>query len=93
MKVYAQEAMLESIKQIKQQVTILMSEQGTQQVDGPKVVSQLNKYGRAVGFGMDGNKLKITLNIKGLDQEKWLSVAYEIIKEVNSSLKTKEHVI
>lgn len=93
MKVYAQEAMLESIKQIKQQVTILMSEQGTQQVDGPKVVSQLNKYGRAVGFGMDGNKLKITLNIKGLDQEKWLSVAYEIIKEVNLSLKTKEHVI
>lgn len=92
-KVYGTEAMLESIKQIKQQITILMSEQGTKNVDGPKVVEALNKYGRSVGFGMEGNKLKITLMIKGMEQEKWLSIAYEIIKEIKNTVKTEEHVV
>lgn len=91
-KVYGSSAMLESIKQVKQQITILMSEQGTKNVEGPKLVEALNKYGRSVGFGMDGNKLKITLAIKGQEQEKWVSLAYQIIKEIKDAVKEEEHV-
>ncbi|MGE8207413.1 transcription-repair coupling factor [Heyndrickxia sp. NPDC080065] len=90
-KVLGSDALLESMKQVKQQITILISEQGTQNIDGPKVVNALNKYGRSVGFGMDGNKLKITLTTKGLDQEKWLHIAYEIINELKEAAKTEEH--
>ncbi|QQZ09498.1 transcription-repair coupling factor [Heyndrickxia vini] len=91
-KVYGSSAKLESIKQVKQQITILMTEQGTKNVDGPKLVESLNKYGRSVGFGMDGNKLKITLVTKGLEQEKWVSLAYQIIKEIKDAVKEEEHV-
>jgi len=92
MKVYSIEAHLESVKQTKQVISILVSEKGTQNIDGPRVVEVCNKYGRSVGFGMDGNKLKITLNIKGIQEDKWLSIIMDIVKELKNASKQTEHV-
>jgi transcription-repair coupling factor (superfamily II helicase) len=92
MKVYAGNAYLESMKQAKQVITILMSEKGTKNVDGLKVVEVCSRFGRSVGFGMDGAKLKITLNTKGQQESDWLVTAYNIIKELQQAIKPMEHV-
>ena len=62
MKVYAKNTKLESIKQDKKTVNIFMSQEGTAQIDGSKVFNLCNKHGRAVGLGMEGSKLKISIN-------------------------------
>ena len=41
-----------------------MSEEGTNEVDGAKVFSVCNEHGRMVGLGMEGTKLKITLQTR-----------------------------
>ncbi|WP_018663670.1 transcription-repair coupling factor [Heyndrickxia acidiproducens] len=92
MKVYAKEAMLASIKQSKQLITILMSEAGTKVVNGPMVVDIVKKYGRSAGFGMDGNQLKITLNIKNFKDNEWLSTCSDMIKELRKAFKSVEKV-
>lgn len=89
MKIHAQQSNLESIKQDKHQVTILMTEEGSKQVDGEKVVKICNKYGRMVGFGMEEDKLKITLNTQKVSMEKWFHVAFEIIKQLKGAIKSK----
>jgi len=91
MKVYAKDAMLSSIKQNKQLITILMSEAGTKIVNGPKVVDIVKKYGRSVGFGMDGSQLKITLDIKNSKDNQWLYTCTEMIRELRDAFeKSKE---
>jgi len=39
-----------------------LSEEGTGQVDGGKIVEESMKFERAVGFGMDGMQLKLTID-------------------------------
>ena len=90
MKVYAKEAMLSSIKQNKQLITILMSEKGSKQVNGPKVVDIVRKYGRSAGFGMEGNQLKITLDIKKSKGHEWLYTCTEMIRELRGAFERAE---
>ncbi|MBA4538426.1 transcription-repair coupling factor [Bacillus aquiflavi] len=80
MKVLGMEAGVESIKQVKQEVTILLSEQGSNQIDGQKIFQLSNKYRKIIGLGMDGNKLKMVLHIKGIASTEWLVITYEMIK-------------
>lgn len=90
MKVYAKEAMLSSIKQNKQLITILMSEKGSKQVNGPKVVDIVRQYGRSAGFGMEGNQLKITLDIKKSKGHEWLYTCTEMIRELRGAFLRAE---
>lgn len=89
MKVHAQEALLESIKQTKQLITILVSEEGTSQIDGAKVIDIVNKFGRSVGFGMEGSQFKITLKINGMEEEQWLETCSEMIKALKNIKKQR----
>lgn len=87
MKIFAKDVHLESIKQTKNEVTILVSEKGTPLLDGSKVVELCQTYGRMMGYGMDGYKLKITMNIKNVPVEKWFSIAYNIIQNLKEAKK------
>ncbi len=87
MKVYANKAKLESMKQSKSVVTIFMSEEGTNEVDGAKVFNVCNKHGRMVGLGMEGTKLKITLKVDRISPNEWLAIAKEIMKELEKAKK------
>jgi len=87
MKIHASKTKLESIKQHKDTVTILMSEEGTKEIDGSKVFEVCSPYGRMAGLGMEDNRLKITLNVKNMDTDKWLSTAYDIIKNLEKAKK------
>ena len=49
---------IESIKQVKEEVTILLSDEASGKIDGQKVFQLTNQYGRMVGLGMEGKSLK-----------------------------------
>jgi transcription-repair coupling factor (superfamily II helicase) len=91
MKIYAKNTKLESIKQDKKSVNIFMSPDGTAQIDGSKVFNLCNKHGRAVGLGMEGSKLKISINTSRLESSKWFNMAYDIIKHLDEALKVEEN--
>ncbi|WP_406685958.1 transcription-repair coupling factor [Rossellomorea vietnamensis] len=92
MKIYAKNTKLESIKQDKKTVNIFMSPEGTAQIDGSKVFNLCNKHGRAVGLGMEGSKLKISINTTRLEASKWFNMAYDIIKHLDEAVKIEESV-
>jgi len=87
MKVYARQAKLELIKQSKTDISIFMSEEGTKEIDGTKVFGICNRHGRAVVPGMDGSRLKITIQINRLQTKEWLTISTEIMKELGKAKK------
>ncbi|OAH56776.1 transcription-repair coupling factor [Domibacillus aminovorans] len=93
MKIHAAKTKLESMKQSKGTVTILMSEQGTKEIDGTKVFSICNKFGRMCGLGMDEQKLKVTIDIKKAPEQGWFNAALELISELETAKKQpQQHV-
>ncbi|WP_078414563.1 transcription-repair coupling factor [Priestia abyssalis] len=82
MKVYAKLYLVESIMQAKQNVTILLSEEASDTIDGAKLFKAGNEFGRMISLGMEGKKVKMVINTKGLAQEKWLDIAYQMIKDL-----------
>lgn len=82
MKVYAKLYLVESIIQAKQNVTILLSEEASGTIDGAKLFKAGNEFGRMISLGMEGKKVKMVINTKGLAQEKWLDIAYHLIKDL-----------
>ncbi|TYS13661.1 transcription-repair coupling factor [Rossellomorea vietnamensis] len=90
MKVYARQAKLESIKQNKKEVSIFMSPEGTQEIDGSKVFDICNKHGRTVGLGMEEQKLKITINTNRMKTSQWFNIAYDIVKNIHLARKDAE---
>ncbi|MBS4221089.1 transcription-repair coupling factor [Bacillus sp. FJAT-49711] len=87
MKVYARQAKLELIKQSKTEISIFMSEEGTKEIDGTKVFAICNQHGRIVGLGMDGSRLKITIQTNRLQTDEWLKISTDIMKELNKAKK------
>ncbi|WP_174734820.1 transcription-repair coupling factor [Mesobacillus harenae] len=87
LKVYAQTAQTESIKQTKQDVTILVSEEGSSQIDGQKLFAISNQHRKLVGLGMEGKKLKIVLHINNLKLNEWFDIAVEMAKGLHDSRK------
>lgn len=93
MKVYALLAGVETIKQVKQEVTILVNERASSTIDGQKVFAFSNKYPRMIGLGMEGQKLKLTIQTKGTETAHWLNIAFEMIKGLQSAKKGQENPV
>ncbi|MGP7819511.1 transcription-repair coupling factor [Niallia sp. 01092] len=87
MKVYGKQAGVEIIKQTKEEVLILISEESSNLLDGQKIFEKSSKYGRMIGLGMDGKKLKMVLYVKGIETDKWLDACYEMVEAFNSFKK------
>ncbi|QOR66714.1 transcription-repair coupling factor [Cytobacillus suaedae] len=87
MKVFARKERVEQIKQVKNEVTILLSEEASNKIDGHKLFIIGNQYGRMISLGMEGTKLKIVLHIKGVIVDKWLNVASDMIKALADTKK------
>ena len=62
MKVWGLAAGVESIKEVNKVVSIRLSAEGTQSINGAMLVEESMKYGRAVGFNMDKANLVITID-------------------------------
>lgn len=82
MKVFAALSGVEQIKQLKQDVTILINEKITNTIDGSKLFKIATNYGRNVTPGMEGQKLKIVIKTKEYETSEWLNIAFEMIKAI-----------
>lgn len=88
-KVFAIQERVELIKQDKEVISILIEDEASNQIDGQKLFDLSNKYQRIVGLGMEGSKLKLTLNTKGLSVEKWLAIMTDLLNGL-SQVKKEE---
>lgn len=79
-KVLAMRERVVHVKQVKDQINILISEEASYNINGQKLFELSNKFGRNVGLGMDGKCLKLTLQIKKMETEKWLSIIIELLE-------------
>jgi transcription-repair coupling factor (superfamily II helicase) len=91
LKVYAITAGVETIKQAKQDVNILLSEEGSSRIDGQKVFKISSQFRNAVGLGMEGKKLKIVIHTKAIKNGNWLDITFEMIKGLHDSQKEQEN--
>ncbi|MFS0865394.1 transcription-repair coupling factor [Fredinandcohnia sp. 179-A 10B2 NHS] len=92
-KVHAINEQILSIKQVKQDVTILLSEESSNQIDGQKIFQLGNTFGRMISLGMEGSKLKIVIQTKGLNVDKWLGILYEMVKGLEGVKKENVNVM
>ncbi|WP_409276188.1 transcription-repair coupling factor [Neobacillus sp. SCS-31] len=88
-KIHALKAGVESIRQIKDTITVLLNEEGSSEVPGDAIVEVTYPYGRRAGFGMDGSKFKITLDVRGEETSRWLHAIYEITRGLDAARNTK----
>lgn len=93
MKVYAILSGVELIKQHKHEVTILLNETNSSHIDGQKIFKTSSQFGRIVSLGMDGNKLKMVLHIKGIETAQWLNIAFEMIKGLQAAKKGEKNPV
>ncbi|MFT0803848.1 transcription-repair coupling factor [Bacillus swezeyi] len=80
MKVYANRERVELIKQEKDAVRLTIDEKASSEIDGQKLFELGSKYGRQIGLGMEGKKLKISIQVKNRKPEEWLETLLEILK-------------
>ncbi|MBU8710837.1 transcription-repair coupling factor [Bacillus subtilis] len=80
MKVYARQERVELIKQDKDAVRLTISEEASAEIDGQKLFELGNKYGRQIGLGMEGKKLKISIQTKGRSADEWLDTVLGMLK-------------
>lgn len=93
LKVFAITAGVESIKMAKQDVTILLTEDGSSRIDGQKVFKLSSQYRNAVGLGMEGNKLKMVVHTRGMKNDRWFEITFEMIKGLHDSQKEQENTV
>lgn len=87
LKVFAIQEKVDVIKQEKDVIALYVSEETSRMVDGQKLFELSNRYGRTVGLGMDGKRLKITIQTKGTSADKWLTIAGELLNGLNQVKK------
>ncbi|MEI4804315.1 transcription-repair coupling factor [Bacillus sp. FJAT-51639] len=79
-KALAMQEGIELIKQMKQEVTLLFSEKASQNIDGGKLFMLGSSFGRMIGLGMEGSRLKIVMNVREIEVAKWLTIAENLLK-------------
>ncbi|MDM5196835.1 transcription-repair coupling factor [Fictibacillus enclensis] len=79
----------ESIEQKGDTVTILLSEEATEKVDGAKLFEIVNKIGRFINLGVEKEKLKIVFNKKRISDKELLQAMEKVLKKLKSAKKDK----
>ncbi|MFB6469331.1 transcription-repair coupling factor [Cytobacillus sp. Hz8] len=93
LKIHAMQVGIESIRQVKNEVTILLSEKGTAKIDGEKIFTITSKYSRVVGLGMEGQKLKLVVHTRGMSIRDWLNVTFELLQLLIKAKKEEEEAV
>ena len=76
-----------SIKEKQGVLSIKLSEQGTATIDGAKIVSESMEFGRAIGFGMDGSSLMLTIDQKKCGNHLPFDVLEKLMKIIAGAKK------
>ncbi|MGY3717092.1 transcription-repair coupling factor [Sutcliffiella cohnii] len=86
-KVLARLEKIDSVKQQKQQVTILFSEEASQTIDVLKLSQLIAKYGRHVGGGQEGTKFKLVVATNKMSDDEWLDCVKELLEQLRTLKK------
>ena len=87
MKVWGRIAGVESIKKQRSQIEIRLSPEGTAKTDGAKLVTESMKFGRAVGFLMESDRLVLTVDERHTGTKTGFDVLEEMMRLLPSSVK------
>jgi transcription-repair coupling factor (superfamily II helicase) len=90
MKVYAAENGVESVMQSKTEISILLTEKASAEIDGQKLFQLGNEFGRMMGFGMEGNRVKVVANINRLKEAEWLPMILKFVKNLKDVRKEQK---
>ncbi|MDP4158069.1 MAG: transcription-repair coupling factor, partial [Bacillota bacterium] len=93
MKIFAVQAGVELVKQVKQEVSVFLNPLASSSIEG-SIISNINtQFGRTISLGMDGERLKMVLHIKGMETAQWLNRTFELIKDLVPTNKKQENPI
>jgi transcription-repair coupling factor (superfamily II helicase) len=92
-KIYAILAGVDQIKQLKQEVTILVDEKASNEIDVKKLSTLCRQFGRNVNPGMEGKRFKMVIQIKEYKTMEWLNIAFETIKGLIQAKKGQENPV
>jgi transcription-repair coupling factor (superfamily II helicase) len=87
LKLSALKANVETIKQVKNEVILLMTEDFSKVIDGGKLFMVANQIGSFINLGLENNKIKIIIQTKGLTPDQWMTAAQTLLSEVPQLLK------
>ncbi|GAF66515.1 transcription-repair coupling factor [Bacillus sp. TS-2] len=88
-KLLANELKVDQIIEDKNGISLFLSKDTTNAVDGSKLFEIINKLGREVSLGKTGEKVKFAIKTKALNDEQVLTYIETIIQGVKKSLITK----
>lgn len=91
LKILAILAKVESIKQVKNEIIMVLNEADSRVIDSGKLFVQANKIAPYINFGMDNNKIKLIIDTKGLSADQWFTTAGKILSKIPALFK-KESV-
>lgn len=86
-KAWANHSGIVSIKEKQKVISIVFSEEGTKNVDGSAIVAETMKFGKAVGFIMDGPKLTLTIDERKCGAYEPLDVLEQVAEIVYKARK------
>lgn len=89
LKAWGKAADVASIKKHQSIIDIRFTTEGTQNIDGAKLVSETMSYGRAIGFTIDDAKLLITIDDRQLGNQKEFDVLESIMRLLQDASKEK----
>jgi transcription-repair coupling factor (superfamily II helicase) len=92
LKVLAIKAKVESIKQVKNEVIMLMTGEDTKVIKGEELFMAANKIASYINLGLENNKIKMTIPTRGLSTEQWITTAGQLLIEIPPLLQ-KESVL
>ncbi|MFJ8264241.1 transcription-repair coupling factor [Rummeliibacillus sp. NPDC094406] len=91
-KVWAKKVGVESIKTKNKIITIDISEDGTANLDGGKIVSESMQFGRAVGFQLEGQRLILTIDEKKAEKQLPFDILESLLKLLPNAIREKVEI-
>ncbi|REJ31341.1 MAG: transcription-repair coupling factor [Caldibacillus debilis] len=89
-KISAKAAGCESIKKDKDQVVFLFTEEATETMDKERLFQITKPYGRMVGFGMDGKKIKVVFYRNSFSGDGWFEAVHEFAEKLPLTQRSRE---
>lgn len=86
-KVWGRMAGVESIKKQSTKVEILLSPEGTAQMDGAKIATETLDFGRAVGFSMENGQFLLTVDERYTGKRTGFDILQAVMKVLSESMK------
>ncbi|MFZ3578491.1 transcription-repair coupling factor [Virgibacillus sp. DJP39] len=83
LKMYAKTERVESITEKSGKIVLLVDENRSQQIDGSKLFTVANEFGRGVQLGTDNKKLKVTIQWSKDKQHERYEMAKKFIKRLS----------